>query len=74
VVAHAEIGIGLVEPRVGLLPGWAGLTQLLVRLQEREAMRKRARWPLRTVLPAQTSTSAFDAKAKGSCAKATASP
>jgi 3-hydroxyacyl-CoA dehydrogenase len=66
VVAHAEIGIGLVEPRVGLLPGWAGLTQLLVRLQERDGdAAKTALAALHTVLPAQTSTSAFDAKAKG---------
>nr|WP_282599675.1 enoyl-CoA hydratase/isomerase family protein [Novosphingobium sp. SG707] len=66
IVAHAEIGIGLVEPRVGLLPGWAGLTQLLVRLQERDGDAQRsALAALRIVLPAQTSTSAFDARAKG---------
>ncbi|WP_336961496.1 3-hydroxyacyl-CoA dehydrogenase NAD-binding domain-containing protein [Sphingobium aquiterrae] len=66
IVAHAEIGIGLVEPKVGLLPGWAGLTQLLVRLQERDAdAAATATAALRTVLPATTSAGAFDARAKG---------
>ncbi|HEY0315866.1 MAG TPA: 3-hydroxyacyl-CoA dehydrogenase NAD-binding domain-containing protein [Sphingomonas sp.] len=66
VVADAEIGIGLVEPRVGLLPGWGGLTELMVRLQERFGdPAKAASAALRTVLAAATSAGAYDARAKG---------
>ncbi|MCY1166244.1 putative 3-hydroxyacyl-CoA dehydrogenase [compost metagenome] len=66
VVADAEIGIGLVEPRVGLLPGWGGLTELMVRLQERfDDPAKAASAALRTVLNAATSAGAYDARAKG---------
>ncbi|SDA20001.1 3-hydroxyacyl-CoA dehydrogenase/enoyl-CoA hydratase family protein [Sphingomonas sp. NFR15] len=65
VVADAEIGIGLVEPRVGLLPGWGGLTELMVRLQERfDDPAEAAATALRTVLAATTSAGAHDARAK----------
>lgn len=35
VVAHAEARIGLPEANVGVLPGWGGCTQTLLRAQER---------------------------------------
>lgn len=30
--SHAELSIGLVEPKIGLLPGWGGCTEMLLRL------------------------------------------
>lgn len=33
IVAHAELNIGLPETKVGIVPGWGGCTQLLVRAQ-----------------------------------------
>jgi 3-hydroxyacyl-CoA dehydrogenase len=33
IVAHAELNAGLPEPKVGLIPGWGGCTQLLLRLE-----------------------------------------
>ena len=36
IVAHAELAMGLPEPSVGLVPGWGGCTQLLLRCQEVE--------------------------------------
>lgn len=36
IVAHAELAMGLPEPGVGLVPGWGGCTQLLLRCQEVE--------------------------------------
>lgn len=35
VAAHSETSIGLVEARVGLVPGWGGVTELLLRHLER---------------------------------------
>lgn len=37
VQAHAETYCGLVEVGVGLIPGWGGCKEMIVRLQEREA-------------------------------------
>lgn len=34
IVAHAELNTGLPETKVGLIPGWGGCTQLLVRVQQ----------------------------------------
>ncbi|GGH62958.1 3-hydroxyacyl-CoA dehydrogenase [Frigidibacter albus] len=34
VLAHAEARIGLPERKVGIIPGWGGVTQLLLRAQE----------------------------------------
>lgn len=34
IVAHAELNIGLPETKVGIVPGWGGCTQLLVRAQQ----------------------------------------
>lgn len=36
IVAHAELKAGLPETRVGLLPGWGGCTQLLLRHADRQ--------------------------------------
>ncbi|WP_210191339.1 3-hydroxyacyl-CoA dehydrogenase/enoyl-CoA hydratase family protein [Mesorhizobium australicum] len=37
VVAHAELYAGLPERKVGIIPGWGGVTQVLLRAQERSA-------------------------------------
>lgn len=61
IVAHAETNIGLVEPRVGVIPGWGGCVEALRRLSAVEA--------LKTILAQWQSASALDALAKGYLAK-----
>lgn len=34
IVAHAELNIGLPETKVGIVPGWGGCTQMLLRAQQ----------------------------------------
>lgn len=57
IVSHAEVNIGLVEPRVGVLPAWGGCIEALRRLGAEEA--------LKVILAQWTSGSALDARAKG---------
>ena len=66
IVAHAELNAGLPETSVGLIPGWGGCTQLLVRWARKAGA---ARGPLAAaseVFPliarARVSTSALDAR------------
>lgn len=61
IVAHAETNIGLVEPRVGVIPGWGGCIEAHRRLGPVEA--------LKTILAEWTSSSALDAQDKGYLAK-----
>ncbi|WP_445504122.1 3-hydroxyacyl-CoA dehydrogenase NAD-binding domain-containing protein [Microvirga sp. G4-2] len=65
VVAHAELAAGLPETKVGIVPGWGGCTQLLLRGQERA---KNAGDPVsvattafETILTGNPSSSALDA-------------
>ena len=69
VVAHAEYSAGLPETRVGLVPGWGGCTQLLLRQQESAAgphgpLAPAAR-AFATIMEGASSTSAWDARSKG---------
>ena len=69
IVAHAEYYAGLPETRVGLVPGWGGCTQLLLRQQE---ALDQPRGPIAPALRAfaaimegSPSSSALDARARG---------
>jgi len=69
IVAHAELNAGLPEPKVGIVPGWGGCTQLLVNAQ---ANRSGPQGPaalsstvFNTIFAGAPSTSARDAIAKG---------
>lgn len=65
IAAHAEVSIGLVEPRVGLAPGWAGITELLLRHLERgQSPEIAAVATFETVLTAFMSAGAYDARAR----------
>ncbi len=69
VQAHAELTAGLVESRVGLVPGWGGCRELLLRMGEPSVGRQGPVAPalaaFEVILPARTSTSAFDAQDLG---------
>jgi 3-hydroxyacyl-CoA dehydrogenase len=58
VQAHAELAIGLVECNVGLVPGWGGTGEMLVRLGDPLAA-------FRLIAGAVTSGSAAEARARG---------
>ncbi len=63
IVLHAEARIGLVESQVGLLPGWAGVTQWLLRHQEAGLTPADAATAvLRGVLTGTTASCAFAAR------------
>lgn len=66
--AHAELSMGLVETRIGVVPGWGGCKEMLVRF----AAGQGAKGPVAPALaafgviaPARVSTSAFDARRIG---------
>ena len=68
IVAHAELLAGLPETRVGIVPGWGGCTQLLVRAQEAGGGTKGAAISTAafdTIFKGASSISARDALAKG---------
>lgn len=67
--AHAELSMGLVETGVGLIPGWGGCKELMIRLSSAS---NPPRGPVAAVLAAHgliasatLSSSAFDARARG---------
>lgn len=71
--AHAELSMGLVETRVGVIPGWGGCKELLLRLQ---ATQQHAPTPsdssllpaiaaFKLIAAAQVSGSAFEARKLG---------
>lgn len=69
VQAHAELAMGLVEPRVGLVPGWGGCKEMLLRLAENPL---RPHGPVapaiaafELIATARVTTSAFEARALG---------
>jgi 3-hydroxyacyl-CoA dehydrogenase len=62
--AHAELSIGLVETRIGVIPGWGGCKEMLLRLTSA----KNGEPPLQAfglIAPARVSTSAYDARNLG---------
>lgn len=65
--AHAELGMGLVETRIGLLPGWGGCKELLLRQCERagSSATGAAVTAFQHIASAQVSASAFEARALG---------
>jgi 3-hydroxyacyl-CoA dehydrogenase len=70
VQAHAELNVGLVETSIGVIPGWGGCKELLLRLSE--ARPGRALGPVAPTAAAfdligaaRVSTSAYDARALG---------
>lgn len=69
IVAHAELNAGLPEVKVGLVPGWGGCTQLLLRAQSGKSGPKgpaaEALRTFETIFLSRTSTSALDAAAIG---------
>ena len=69
IVAHAEYYAGLPETKVGLVPGWGGCTQLLLRQQESGAGPQGPVAPaaraFATIMEGNPSTSAWDARSKG---------
>lgn len=67
--AHAEISMGLVEPRIGIIPGWGGCKEMMVRFSARDAA---TRGPVAPAIAAfnliahsKVSASAFDARKLG---------
>ena len=63
--AHAEVSMGLVEPRAGLIPGWGGCPELLARhLDLGLDPIAAAVATFETILLAQASAGAYDARAK----------
>lgn len=67
--AHAELTIGLVETRIGVVPGWGGCKEMLVRAY---AARDEVRGPVapaiaafNLIAPAKVSGSAFEARKLG---------
>jgi len=69
IAAHAELAAGLPETKVGIVPGWGGCTQFLVRMQERATSAGNpaaaAQVAFATILAGTPSSSAFDAWEKG---------
>ncbi|SCY71257.1 3-hydroxyacyl-CoA dehydrogenase/enoyl-CoA hydratase family protein [Microvirga guangxiensis] len=69
IVAHAELAAGLPETKVGIVPGWGGCTQLLLRAQERLGNEAdpaaTSQLAFDTILAGHPSSSALDAWDKG---------
>ncbi|MFG1343925.1 FAD-dependent oxidoreductase [Xanthobacter autotrophicus DSM 431] len=67
--AHAELSIGLVETRIGVVPGWGGCKEMLLRFAEGHAGAKGPVAPALAafglIAPAKVSASAFDARRLG---------
>lgn len=66
VVAHAEARMGLPEVKLGIIPGWGGCTQLVLRAQASGASPEKAvRQAFATVFAGTRSGSAAEARALG---------
>jgi 3-hydroxyacyl-CoA dehydrogenase len=65
IVAHSELFAGLPERKVGILPGWGGVTQLVLREQQRHDAVAAAEAAFRTIVSAQVSGSALLARDAG---------
>lgn len=69
IVAHAEYSGGLPETRVGLIPGWGGCTQLLLRQEQAAGVPQGPLAPasrtFAAIMDGAASSSAWDARARG---------
>lgn len=65
VVAHAGLRAGLPEIKVGLIPGWGGCTQLLLRLVERSGPDEGLALALAALQAGEIASSAAQAEATG---------
>ena len=67
--AHAELSIGLVETRIGVVPGWGGCKEMLLRFAEGHVSAKGPVAPalaaFGVIAPAKVSSSAFEARRLG---------
>lgn len=63
--AHAESSLGLVEVSVGIVPGWGGCRELLVRAQERFGADRATGKAFELIAGAGVSGSALEARAMG---------
>jgi 3-hydroxyacyl-CoA dehydrogenase len=62
--AHAELSMGLVETRIGVIPGWGGCKEMLLRLNSSRSGEPPLE-PFKLIAPAKVSTSAFEARRLG---------
>ncbi|MCK6417492.1 MAG: 3-hydroxyacyl-CoA dehydrogenase/enoyl-CoA hydratase family protein [Alphaproteobacteria bacterium] len=78
VQAHAETYVGLVEVGVGVIPGWGGCKEMILRLQEREqeafnksmsAVKKESLWFSPPVTPMGATRKAFETIGTATVAK-----
>lgn len=65
VQAHAELSIGLVETKIGIIPGWGGCKEMLLRFSQTLAPLEAARATFALIAGAKTSGSAFEARGLG---------
>lgn len=67
--AHAELSIGLVETRIGVVPGWGGCKEMILRFSASIAGLRGPVAPalaaFNLIAPAKVSASAFDARRLG---------
>jgi len=67
--AHAEVSMGLVEPRIGIIPGWGGCKEMLVRFSAKNAALRGPVAPaiaaFNLIAQSKVSASAFDARKLG---------
>lgn len=68
--AHSELSMGLVETRIGIIPGWGGCKEMLQRFsggddQQGDAAPASALRAFELIATARVSNSAFDARALG---------
>jgi 3-hydroxyacyl-CoA dehydrogenase len=67
--AHAELSIGLVETRIGAIPGWGGCKEMMIRLSSSAATLRGPVAPaiavFNLIAPAKVSASAFEARNLG---------
>ncbi|SNT32794.1 3-hydroxyacyl-CoA dehydrogenase [Tardiphaga sp. OK246] len=66
IVAHSELNAGFPERHVGIIPGWGGITQMLLRGYERTGKASEAaQLAFDTIARADVTSSAIIAKARG---------
>lgn len=65
VQAHAELSIGLVETKIGIVPGWGGCKEMLLRFSETLPPLDAARAAFSLIFGAKTSGSAYEARNLG---------